>query len=265
MNGKIPTSRRWLVVAIAGAVGVMMMSVAAAGAAPARPVYNNLNTVPAMVNGTTDEDTYSAAPFEFPFGGMVEFSHRPGVIRALTADVDSFTCEHGVYQLENCYTARVGKKFSYELTVSIYEVGPENRRGTLVTASTERFKIPYRPSTNVSCPATPEGKGFGVNCDVGGYLAKVTFKHFYPAAVLPEKAIITINKTPADSESNVVNVGMQTAYKEWDGEFVAESPAEGGIPAVGSDPLPEDAFVRGELAVGGWLGYQPALEVTAKT
>jgi hypothetical protein len=272
MNGKIPTSRRWLGVAIACAVGVMVTNVAAAGAAPARPVYNNLNTVPAMVNGATDEDTYSAAPFEFPFGGMVEFSHRPGVIKSLTADVDSFTCEHGEYQFENCYTGRPGKKFAYELTANIYEVGAENAEGLLVTSSTERFKLPYRPTTNVKCPVTPEGKGFGANCDVGGYLAKVTFKHFAPAAVLPEKAIITITKTFADGESEVVNVGMQTAYKEWDAAlgpgdegFIAEPPAEAGKPAVGADPLPEAAYVKNVLSPSGWLGYQPALEVTAKT
>jgi hypothetical protein len=271
MNGKIPVSRMGLaMVAIACAVGTMAMNVATASAAPAKVVYSDLNTVPATVNGRLDEDTYSAAPFEFPFGGLVEFTHRPGVIRRLTADVDSFTCEHGVYQLENCYTARPGKKFSYELTASIYEVGAGNEPGALVTTSTERFKIPYRPTTNVACPTTPEGKGFGVNCDVGGYLAKVTFKHFVPAAVLPEEAIITINKTPADSESEVVNVGMQTAYKEWDealgpGEegFIPEPPAEGGKPALGGDPLPEDVFVNGKLKAAP-LGYQPAFEVTAK-
>jgi hypothetical protein len=274
MNGIISVRRmRLTVAAIVCAVAAMTMGAAVAGAAPARPVYNDLNTVPATVNGgRIDEDTYSAAPFEFPFGGIVEFTHRPGIIKNLTADVDSFTCEHGVYQLENCYTARPGKKFSYDLTVSIYEVGPEDKRGGLVTQSTERFKIPYRPTTNTSCPVTPEGKGFGVNCDVGGYLSKVTFKHFFPAAVLPEEAIIVINKTDTDSESDVVNVGEQTAYKEWDEAlgpgyegFIAEPPAEGGIPTVGAIPLPEDAFVKGELVVGGWTGYQPALEVTAKT
>jgi hypothetical protein len=265
MNGMIPVGRiRLTVAAIVCVIAAMAMSVAAASATPAKVVYSNLNTVPAAVNGHPNEDTYSAAPFEFPFGGIVEFSHRPGVLKSLTAQVDSFTCEHGVYQLENCFTARPGKKFSYELTANVYEVGAGDKLGTLVATSTERFKIPFRPTTNTECPPTPEGKGFGVNCDVGGYLATVTFKHFLPAAVLPEQAIVTFTDTGSDSPSDVVNIGMQTSYKEWDGEFVPQPPLDGGVPSVGTDPLPEDAIVRGELAPGGWAGYQPAFQVTAK-
>ncbi len=271
MTGKIPTIAGKLVAAILLAVGSLAITAGAASAAPATVVYSNLNTVPATVNGHPNEDTYSAAPFEFPFGGMVEFTHRPGTIKSLTAQVDSFTCEHGVYNLENCYTAHSSRKFSYELTASIYEVAAGEEPGAVVASSTATFKIPYRPTTNVSCPATPEGKGFGVNCDVGGYLATVTFKHFPPAAVLPEKAIIMIKSTVSDNPSDVVNVGMQSSYKEWDEAlgpgyegFIPEPPLYGGIPSVGEDPLPEDAFVRGKLSAGGWEGYQPVLQVVAK-
>jgi hypothetical protein len=265
MNGMIPASRtRLATVAVAIAVGALVMS-ATASALRSTVVYSNLNTVPSTVNKLPNQDTYSAAPFEFPFGGEVAFTARPGVIKSLTTQVDSFTCEHGIYNLENCYTAKPTKKFSYELTADIYEVTAEGTPGALVASSTEKFKIRYRPTTNVSCPSTPEGRGFGVNCDVGGYLQTITFKRFAPAAVLPEKAIIEITNTASDSSSDVVNVGMQTSYKEWDGEFVGEPPADEGAPSIGTDPLPEDAIVRGELAEGGWAGYQPVFQVLAKS
>jgi hypothetical protein len=266
MHGKIPVSRvRLATVVVAIAIGALAMS-ATASALKSTVVYSNLNTVPSMVNGHPNQDTYSAAPFEFPFGGEVAFIARPGVIKSLTTQVDSFTCEHGIYSLENCYTAHATKKFSYYLTAKIYEATAEGARGELVASSTERFKIRYRPTTNVSCPSTPEGRGFGVNCDVGGYLQTITFKRFAPAAVLPEKAIIEITNTASDSSSDVVNVGEQTSYKEWsNGEFVGEPPAEEGAPSIGTDPLPEDAFVRGELAEGGWAGYQPVFQVLAKS
>ena len=265
MTGKAPARRARLAAAVfAGAITVMASAAGTASAAPTKVVYSNLNTVPATVNGKRNEDTYSAAPFEFPFGGMVEFTHRPGTIKGLTAQVDSFTCEHGQYNLENCYTGHPTKKFSYGLTAKIYEVGAGNEPGALVASSTESFKIPYRPTTNVSCPATGEGKGFGANCDVGGYLATVRFKRFTPSAVLPEKAIIMIAATEGDNPNDVVNVGLQTSYKEYeDGEYVPEPPLNEGMPSIGSDPLPGDAFVRGKLA-RSQAGYQPVFQVTAK-
>ena len=65
------------------ALAALTMSAAQRARAPAKVVYSNLNTVPATVNGHPNEDTFSAAPFEFPFGGMVEFTHRPGVHQEL--------------------------------------------------------------------------------------------------------------------------------------------------------------------------------------
>jgi hypothetical protein len=270
MIGKIPTSRaRLAAVAIAFAAAAINVAPASASV---KVVYSNFNTVQPTVNGHPNEDTYSAAPFEFPFGGIVEFSHRPGILKSMSAQVDSFTCEHGTYNLENCYTANSNKKFSYELTASIYEVKEGDKEGALVATSTGKFKIPYRPTTNVTCPETPEGKGFGVNCDVGGYLATVKFKAFSPGgAVLPERAIVVITNTISDRSNDVVNVGMQTSYKEWDAElgpgeagFISEGPAGGGTPLVGTDPFPEAAFVRGGLVETGYAGYQPVLQVLAK-
>jgi hypothetical protein len=272
MNGVIPAGRtRLAAAAIAIAVAALTVGVPAAGASPPRPVYSNLKTVPGEVNGLPNQDTYSAAPFEFPFGGLVQFSPRPGVIRSLTAEVDSFTCEHGSYIYENCYTGDPGRRFSYTLTAHIYEVTAGDEPGALVASSTRKFKIPYRPSTNVDCPPTPEGKGFGRNCDVGGYLDTITFKKFAPVAVLPEKAIITItDANDGDPASEVVNVGTQTSYKEWDEAlgpgyegFIPEGPLNEGKPSVGSDPLPEETIVTGKLT-GGQADFQPVFEVTAK-
>ncbi len=266
MNGMIPRT------AALGAAALLAAAIAAVGAATASAsppvvVYNNLNTVAVLVNGHANEDTYSLDYEYFPMGGLVEFSKRPGVLKSLTTEIDSFTCEHGLYYLENCYTLHESKKFSYELTADIYEVGPSNEPvGPPIATATQKFKVPYRPTTNVSCPATSEGKGFGGNCDVGGYLAEIKFSKFARHVVLPEKAAIVITNTAGDSASDIVNVGLQASYKEYNnGEFVAEPAADGGVPAVGADPLPNDIFVRGALneEAGGWEGFQPVFEVTA--
>jgi hypothetical protein len=265
MFGMIPTCTGRLLAAVLAVGGLLAISSGAADAAT-HVVYNNTNTVVASVNGFPNEDTFSLDYENFPIGGMVQFSPRPGTLKSVTAQVDSFTCEHGVYSLENCLTLHATKKFHYQMTASVYEVGPHNEAlGSPIATSTTTFKLPYRPTTNTTCPATIEGKGFGPNCDVGGFLATVTFKRFEPAAVLPEKAIILLNSTPQDSASDIVNVGLQASYKEFnEGKFIEEAAAGGGVPAVGSDPLPEAIFTKSLLnEEEDWQGLQPVFEVVA--
>ena len=152
------------------------------------------------------------------------------------------------------------------LIADIYEVTSDNEEGALVASSIERFKLHYRPTTKVTCPPTPEGKGFGENCDVGGYLDTVTFKKFSPAAVLPERAIITITSAPGDSASDVVNVGTQSAYKTFeDGEFVPEAPLDEGKPLNRQRPAPRRRRSSGARSQEGMAGFQPVLQVLAKS
>ena len=257
-----------------GALGMAILATLALGVASASAtevVYSNFNTVPAMVNGHPNQDTYSEDFEFFPFGGMVEVPRtRDSVLKSIATQVDSFACEHGVYSLENCYTLHESKKFHFSLTASVYKVSVGNEpEGAALATDTETFRIPYRPTTNVSCPATPEGKGFGANCDVGGFLATVKFKKFSAEVVLPAKFIIEISTTEplASEEATPVNVGLQTSYKEFSGgEFFGEPPANGGVPSVGSDPLPKAVYYQGKLNEenGGWEGYQPVFEVMTR-
>ena len=247
-----------------GAVMLMAIGSLAIGAAAAsahEAAYNNRNTVAATVNGHPNEDTYSLDYENYDsggFGGMVEFgSTSKHALMGLTTQLDVFTCEHGVYSLENCVTLKPKKKFPMQWTANVYAVGPGNTVGSLIATSTATFKLNYRPTTNVGCPSTEEGRGFGVNCDVGGYLQTVRFKHFTPStAPLPAKAIILLTAPT----SPIVNVGLQASYKEFSGGQFVEEPAVGS-PAVGSDPLPDEVFINGALTAG-YAGAQPVFEVT---
>jgi hypothetical protein len=261
MIGRIPKRAAKLAVAILAATA--LLAVAAGAASASEVVYNNLNTVATTVNGLPNEDTLSATSTYFPVGGMVKFANTDRGLRTLTTEVDSFTCEYGVYSLENCYTLHPNKKYSYELTASIYTVGPENAVGSLVATSTQTFKIHYRPTTNVSCPSTPEGKGFGKNCDVGGLLATIKFK-FAPGKVLPAQAIILITNTLHEGAGDYVNVGLQESEGGYvEGHWVNVPAADNGEPAVGSDPLLNSAIFYNGAINESWEGGQPVFEVTA--
>ncbi len=237
---------------------------ASSAAAATEPGYNNLNTVPSMVNGKPDEDTYSQDFEGFPFGGQVEtVNTNSRLIKSLTTQLDVFVCEHGVYSLENCFTQRPNKKFAQTWSAKVYEVGAGNEPGAQIAESTATFKLKFRPSTNVGCPATSEGKGFGANCDVGGYLQQVTFKKFTQTAPAPAKVIILLSCSGC--ETAPVNVGLQSAYKEFaGGEFVSQPPEHGGKPALGSDPLPEQVYYGGKLTATEWKEFQPVFELVMK-
>ncbi len=248
------------------AIGVLAFA-ASAASAHTEVVYSNFNVVPSVVNGHPNTDTYSAYINYFPFGGLVEFKPTALSLKSVIVQVDSFSCETGEYQYENCRTPKENKKFKEKLTASVYAVGKENEpEPTPLATSTEEFKLPYRPSTNITCPMTEEGKGYGPNCDVGGILATVTFKHFTPEVALPEKAIVLISApSRSEWEAHPVNVGLETSFKAFEaGKFVEEPPENGGKPEWGSDPLPEDAYVVGKVE-SGWANYQPIIEVTGKS
>jgi hypothetical protein len=244
-------------------------AVSSASASP-EVAYNNLNTVPATVNGKPNEDTYSQDYEAFSgtkmFGGQVEtVNTNSRLLKSLTTQLDVFACEHGEYQLENCFTLKPSKKFSQEWFVSIYEVGAGEEPGALVASGTTMAKLHYRPTTNVSCPATVEGKGFGANCDVGGYLQTISFKKLTQSKPLPSKVIVLLTNKCEACAGKVVNVGLQTSYKEFKaGEFFGEPPANSGIPAVGADPLPESIYYNSTYEATGWKEFQPVFKIEVR-
>jgi hypothetical protein len=251
---------RLFVVALVASAG-MAISAGTADAAT-QVIYNNENTVPLV--GSRTEDTYSQCYLGCGYtsaGGIVEFGHTFRKLKSVAVEVDNFICESGTYEGENC-SSNPGAKMKYKLTANIYAVIGADERGALLATHTETAKIPYRPTVVRTCPATPEGKGFGPNCDVGGYLSTVTFKGF-GGVTLPAAAIIEIAGTTPD-----VNLGFEEAYKEYnpsnpeavDG-FVGIPGS--GMPAVGSDPLSESIFLDGQ-SQSGFLGALPVFEVIAK-
>jgi hypothetical protein len=258
-----------------GAVGVAAIVIATgfaaigAGSASALEViYDNQNTVPTV--GAVTEDTYSeafVATGSASIGGLVEFAGAERKLTSLTAELDSFRCQQGSYT-ENTCISRPGKKFAYTMTVKIYAVTEALERGALLGEQNATAKLPYRPSTNASCPETGEGKGFGSNCDVGGVLAHVKFKNFTQHIQLPNQAIIEVSTPTPDDD---VNVGLEGAYKEYNverGGFVGVPGS--GAPEIGSEPLPNEAFLNGvassafEGFPSGFEGYQPVFKVIAK-
>lgn len=261
-----PTRVTWgnrlvkLAVAMLAVGGCLAISAGAAGAAEV--IYNNTNTVPMTINGSPNTDTFSEG-FECcgnkTIGGEIKTAGSAKTIKSIATQVDVFRCQEGVYYFENCHS-KPSKKFAQVYRVKVYEVTGTNERGALITSSEVEAKLHFRPTTNTSCPATGEGKGYGPNCDVGGYLQTVKFAHF-PYSVLPNNglAIVEFSTTPEGD----LNVGFEESYVEYkNGEYIGQPGS--GAPAVGSEPDPTEIFKNGLASGPGYEGAQPVIEIKAK-
>jgi len=275
MTGKIPSRNIRVGAAILIALAALMVSVAAASAKEV--IYDNLNTVPASVNGMPDRDTFSQSyggGGVTSVGNVLSFAGSGRKLSSVTTEIDSFKCEKGEYQYENCYS-KPGKTFKYPLTLRVYEFEPGYRRNRLIGQKTQTFKMPYRPTTNVHCPATPEGKGFGSNCDVGGVLGTITFKGLVGMSVGSEAILEVRNATP----EKPINLGLEEAYKGYNASTEEFEGVPGSYtPAVGSDPLGDEQLWLGcedppspfcnapesGAVVAGYAGALPVFEVVAK-
>lgn len=269
MNGMIPGRTAKLLATALLAIGLLCVGTGAASAG-AEVIYDNINTVATMVNGHANEDTFSEC-FECnghkSVGGEIELGGTDRTIKSLTTQVDSFLCENyaegGAYNTEGC-RSKPNKKFMEPMTVKVYEVTGVNQRGSLLAESTTTAKIPYRPTTKLNCPSTGEGKGFGANCDVGGVLGTVKFKHF-AYNVLPATGKVIVELETATRGEGVVNVGLEESYKEYDvatSEYIGQ--VGSGAPAKGAEPLPGQIFANGLATGSGFEGAQPVFEIVAK-
>jgi hypothetical protein len=262
MTGRIPARAAKLAAAFLAATAVSAMAAGTAGAAEV--VYNNIESspvAPAVVSLGFEATSTSQ------FGGAVEFGATARRNPSVTVVMDSWACEVGHWSKYTCKT-EPGKTYAMPITISINAVGPGNTVGALIATGTKTYKLPYRPSANLTkCTGSHLGAWFSKGECWSSKAAKITMPF---KGTLPSQAIITVayntsdygavpyghsnpcNSTEAGCFYDSLNVGVQEGF---------EHPA-GTAPSPGAYPLPTEAFVNGSVE-GGWEGFQPLFEVKA--
>jgi hypothetical protein len=261
MIGKIPRRASQLA-AVALAVGTTCALTAGAASAASEVVYNYL---PAAKPGNVVSEAFEATQTS-EFGGQVELAGTARKNPKVSVMMSSWACESGSWFSFDCKT-EAGKKFNWPITFNIYGVGPSNTVGPILASGSSTFKIPYRPSANVTkCTGKNTGAWFSKGVCYNGKAVKLSLA--LKAASLPSKVIITIafntsdygstpqrpqpcNSKPEGCPYDALNVGVNDGFEE---------PTR--TPSVGSLPLPEEAYTNGSLE-GGWEGFQPLFEVSA--
>jgi hypothetical protein len=269
MSGRIPARVPALTVALLAAIAFAIMASAAAGAVSYTTIYSNIVKTKHLPSVGFEATSTSE------FGGAVEFAGSSLNRTKVVVVLNSWACQHGAWNSGACTTEK-GAKFEWPITLHIYEVGPEDSVGAQIAKLTKTFKIPYQPSTSPNCPGPEYGWYYKAQgrC-VNGRLHKVKFS--LKGVNLPSQAIITVsyNTTNYGEEPQ----GTQPCSSESGGcPYDSLNVGVTGEPTIGSDPLPEDAYLSStwagaycdggaggtgslRLDAGCWGGYQPQLEV----
>jgi len=265
------------------ATTVVSAIVAGTASAAKTVIYNN---IPSPLPGNLGSIGFEADSAS-EFGGQVEF--EPGTWKnpAVKVTMSSFACVTGNWNKGDCGTP-MGSKFEWPITVSLYNVEPDNSVGTLIARASKTFKMPYRPSANYAkCNGEDAGKWYS-KVSAACFNGKAFKISLSLKANLPAKAIISVAYNT--SHSGYVPQGEATAcYSKPEGCFYDSLNVAGaeGSPTVGAAPtLAEEklywnttyapyycdggaagtgTFRLDSPSAGCWEEFQPAIEVKAAT
>jgi hypothetical protein len=267
----------------AAMLAATVVAAIAAGTASAAKtlIYND---IPSPLPGNLASQPFQAQQAS-EFGGQVEF--EPGTWKNPTVKItmSSWACVTGTWNEGNCGTP-AGSKFAWPITVSLYNVEPDNSVGTLIARASKTFKMPYRPSANFAkCNGANAGKWYS-NASASCFNGKAFKISLGLKANLPAKAIISVayNTSGYGAEPQ----GYATAcsskpegcfYDSLNVALAEESPTAGAAPTRGEEKAYINSATPGVYCDGGaagtgtfrldspsagcWGEYQPAIEVKA--
>lgn len=273
MRGRIPARLAHLAGALSAALAATAVLAQGAGASV---VYDNL---PSSKPGNVVSEAFEATQTS-EFGGAVHLVSAGHKGAWVTVGMSSWGCQTGNWSTNSCRTT-AGAKFSWPITLNVYELGAEGAVGSLVTTKTETFEMPYRPSESAKCTGEAAGAwydGRSKECFHGKYF---TIHFALGKVTLPTDAIVSVSY-------NTSNYGLEPQYPKacnattagcpYDSLNVGLTEPGAETPSIGSDPRPADAYQNTQygpfycdggaggtgtfrLDAGCWGGYQPLLQV----
>ena len=257
---------------VAGAI----VAVSAASASPTT-VYDN---IPAPLPGNLPSVGYEATAAS-EFGGQIALDGTAREHPRLKFTMSSWGCEAGRWNLGNCHTTP-GATFSHPLEFNVYEVGTDDEPGALIARVTRTFQLPYRPSANYNhCSGTDDGKWWSKS-DSTCYNGKAITRTVRLGGIaLPDNVIIGIAYNTTHYGTSPIGESAPCFTSSGGCPYDALNVAVDAPPTVGTDPLPDDAYLNASaggsycdggvggtgtfrLDAGCWTGQQPALEVAAR-
>ncbi len=237
------------------------------------------NSVPAPLPGNVVSLGYEATSTA-EFGDRVQFGGTYRKVTKVSQIMSSWGCEAGGWNTTNC-TTTPGATFSHPITLNIYNVGPGNSVGSLITSVTKTFAIPYRPTLNlINCTGPNAGKWYNVadaTC-YNGFATTITFD--LPGVTVPNQVIYSIAYNTSHYGSAPIGDLAPCRFSSGGCGYDSLNVGLDGIVSVGTNPAPDDAYLSStfgpfycdggaggtgifRLDAGCWTGYKPSVKFTA--
>jgi hypothetical protein len=242
-------------------------------------IYDN---VPNPMPGNLPSVAFEATQAE-EFGDRLLFAGTARTVTTVVQGMSSWGCESGHWYDGLCSTTP-GATFSHPITLNIYNVGPANSVGSLITTVTQTFAIPYRPSAdNTNCTGANVGKWYDASTATcyNGYANTITFNLTGLGIVVPNQVIYGIyyntthyGNTPIGESAPCYTSSGSCGYDSLNVLTTATPPT------VGVNPAPSDAYYSsingGQYCDGGiggtgffrldagcWTGFKPTVRFNA--
>jgi hypothetical protein len=246
-----------------------------APAASADVVYDNIaSPQPSNVASLGYEATSTSE-----WGGQVELAGTARKDPKVTVLMSSWGCQSGGGA--TCVTAP-GANFTLPITLKLYSVNPNQSAGAAIATSTKTFAIPFRPTTDPTCPGGTAWRDGAGTC-FNGFATPITFNLAGEGITLPKNVIVTIayNTTHHGySPRGTQPCGSNCGYDSLNVGAETVPPTIGAIPAALIDdtywattvgPFYCDGGVGGTgtlriddcTSANGWAPNQPSFEIAA--
>ncbi len=213
------------------------------------PVLYDSSTTPLL--GNLPSEAFEATQQHSDFGNEITLAGTaPFTLNNVQVTLDSWGCQTGGGA--TCATT-AGSTFTWPVTLDVYNVGPSNTVGSLITSDTQSFAIPYRPSadpTNCASSPTEWFDATDAKC-YNGLAANVDFA--LPTNVtLPTSGNIIYGISYNTSDYGPHPIGSPCVANTncaYDSLNVGLTTAT--APKVGTDPVPGTVF-QSSLTAGQW-------------
>ncbi len=226
-------------------------------APPTIPTQNGTviyETMPSVLPSSSASYGYQATQTA-EFGDKITFASTERQLVSAAVTLTSWACENGAWNTSCLTTA--GTTFTHPVTLTLYSVNGDGSAGSQVGSVTQSFEIPFRPSSDPSCPTPTTWRDTNGNC-FNGYNNVVVFN--LDGITVPDSVVYGISYNTMTYGS--LPLGVTGPYDSLNVALTASAPTVGIDTISGSNfrNRTSAGFVEGVDANGSGI-----VRFTAKT